>query len=275
LDNHTRLGITSFAYDWAISEPGSGSEKLTAFQLIEKAAQHELEIVQICENLPINLLDADELVGLKRFAHSQGVCLELGMSGLGPDHLASSLDLACRLDVRLLRVVPWSGSQIRRPISGTQVFQALEPFLPTCRKEGITLAIENYFDLPDDDLASMLEQAANTNLGVCLDTANSTGLLSKPLDTARILAPFVVSVHLKDFVVLKPKQGYRIFGAPLGKGWLNLEAILEIINRANRNVHYLIEHWIIRDNSIESILETEEQWVTESIAFARQKLNLL
>jgi sugar phosphate isomerase/epimerase len=272
MDNRARLGITSYAYDYAISEPGSGRKPLTAFQLIEKAAQHQLKVVQICENLPLNNLDADELCRLKRLSQSLGISLELGARGLDPKHLESVFDLACRLNVRLLRLVPWSGSEIRRPISGDQVFQALEPILPICRKEGVTLAIENYFDLPDEELASMLKQAADPYLGVCLDTANSTGSLAKPLETARILAPFIVSVHLKDYVVLKPRQGYRISGAPLGKGCLDLHAILEIINLRSRNAHLLIEHWIDCEGPIESILEKEENWVSQSIQFVRQEL---
>jgi sugar phosphate isomerase/epimerase len=274
MNSPATLGITSYAYDWAISLPESGREPLTAFQLIEKAAQHHLNVVQICENLPLDHLDSDELLRLNRYAHSLDICLEVGMRGLDPEHLASGLNLACRLDARLMRVVPWSGSEIHHPISGEQVLQSLKPILPTCRKEGITLAIENYFDLPDNELASMLEQAADPLLGVCLDTANSTGFLTKPLETARILSPFIVSVHLKDFAVYKPKHGYRISGAPLGKGWLDLHAILEIINLGNRNTHLLIEHWIDCENPTESILETEENWVSQSIDFARQELNL-
>jgi 3-oxoisoapionate decarboxylase len=271
--NQANLGITSYAYDWAISQPGSRGKPFTPFQLIEKAAQHHLNVVQICENLPLGSLDSDELFQLKRYAHSLGVRLELGMRGIDPEHLASGLDLACRLDARLMRVVPWSGCEIHHPISGKQVFQSLEPILPICRKEGITLAIENYFDLPDDELASMVEQAEDPFLGACLDTANSTGSLTKPEETARILAPFIVSVHLKDYAVFKPRQGYCISGAPLGKGWLNLHAILKIINLGNKKVSLLIEHWIDREDPTKSILETEEDWVSQSLEFVRQELN--
>jgi 3-oxoisoapionate decarboxylase len=273
MKSSTILGITSYAYDWAISQPGNGRKPLTAFQLIDKAAQHQINVVQICENLPLGNLDSDELVRLNRFARSSGVCLELGMRGLEPNLLISGLDLACRLDAKLMRVVPWSGNEFHHPISGEQVLQSLKPILPTCRKEGITLAIENYFDLPDDELASMLEQAADPFLGACLDTANSTGFLTKPLETARILSPFIVSVHLKDFAIYKPRHGYRISGAPLGKGWLDLHAILEIINLGSRNTHLLIEHWLDCENPTESILETEENWISQSIDFARQELN--
>jgi sugar phosphate isomerase/epimerase len=119
----------------------------------------------------------------------------------------------------------------------------------------------------------MLAQVADPFLGACLDTANSTGRLVDPLETARLLAPFIVSVHLKDFTVFKPRQGYRISGAPLGKGWLDLHAILEIIYPGNKNVPILIEHWIEREDPTKTILETEEDWLSQSIEFVRQELD--
>lgn len=273
MTNQTRLGITSYAYDWAISQPGNGRAPLSAFQLVEKASRHQLNVVQICENLPLSKLDPNELSHLKRYAHARDICLELGLRGLDPQGLAAGLELAGKLEARLVRLVPWSGNEIPQPISGEEVFRKLEPFLPICRKEGITLAIENYFDLPDDALAAMLAQVADPFLGACLDTANSTGRLVDPLETAQLLAPFIVSVHLKDFTVFKPRQGYRISGAPLGKGWLELHAILEIIDPGNKNVPILIEHWIEREDPTKTILETEEDWLSQSIEFARQELD--
>jgi len=150
----------------------------------------------------------------------------------------------------------------------------VDHLLPFCREHDITLAIENYFDLSDQDLAAFVQRVNDERVGVCLDTANSTGFLEKPLKTTELLAPYVVSLHLKDFIVTKPVMGYRISGVPLGQGWLNIPAVLETVSRTGRQPNVLLELWVDPAETPEATLRKEDDWVRQSVAYARNQLGI-
>jgi L-ribulose-5-phosphate 3-epimerase UlaE len=89
-----------------------------------------------------------------------------------------------------------------------------------------------------------------------------------------ILAPYVVSLHLKDFVVRKTTQGYRISGAPLGQGWLDAAAVLAVLTRTQRPFNVLLEQWVDREATLEATRRTEDDWVRQNVAYARDRLGL-
>jgi 3-oxoisoapionate decarboxylase len=120
-------------------------------------------------------------------------------------------------------------------------------------------AIENYFDLPAAQLAEFVGRVDDERVGVCLDTANSIGILERPLETEALLAPYVVSLHLKDFVVTKPVQGYRVSGAPLGQGWLDAPAVLDMLERTGRPFNVLLELWVDPAETHEATVRKEEE----------------
>ncbi len=269
------LGLSSYAYYWAAqldrAAPGDG---LTVWGLLEKAADLGLEVVQLCENVPLLEMEEASLRRLKAEAERRNILLEVGTRGLDDARLRACVEIARFLEARLLRLVPWSGSETRQPLDKDRLLAAVRPLLPACRRQGLTLAIENYFDLPDEELAAFVQEVDEEYVGVCLDTANSTGLLSRPEETARMLAPYVVSVHLKDFIVTKPALGYQISGAPLGQGWLNAPAVLEIIHQQGRQPHILLELWVEPETSYQATAQKEDRWVRESIAYAHHALGL-
>ena len=104
------------------------------------------------------------------------------------------------------------------------IHEALRPVLKRCREREVVLAIENHFDLRSAALVELLRRLEDRWLGVCLDTANSTGHLEEPRETLAALGPYVAQVHLKDYAVEKAAIGYRITGRVLGQGWLDVPA---------------------------------------------------
>ena len=63
---------------------------------------------------------------------------------------------------------------------------------------GLALALENHGDLTASQLAELLDRVGDETLGACLDTANALRVGDDPLEAARLLAPAVRMVHLKD-----------------------------------------------------------------------------
>jgi 3-oxoisoapionate decarboxylase len=270
-----KLGLSSYAYYWAIK--GTGSNKVSpwsAWDLLDRAATLDLEVLQICENLPLLGWDKSDLEQFGEAARQQDVVLEVGARGLDLDSLYASMEVARTLGTCILRITPWSGLETRRQFPLDRLHEAVHQLLPVCREYDITLAIENYFDLPDQELASFVRQVNDVHVGVCLDTANSVGLLEKPLETAELLAPFVASVHLKDFVVRKPVMGYVVSGVPLGQGWLDAQGVLNLVRCAGRQPNVLLELWMDPAENHEATLRREDEWVRQSLAYARGHLGL-
>jgi sugar phosphate isomerase/epimerase len=266
-----RLGLTSYAYYWASQSTGSEQPvPLTAWDLLARAADLGLDVIQVCEHMPLVDWDTQQLHALRDAAAGHGVTVEVGTRGLEVEYLTRAVHAAVQVGSPLLRVVPWSGQATRQELSLAKLKQVMDQIVPLCQQSGITVAIENYFDLPDEHLAEFVASYDNDYLGVCLDTANSTGLLHDPLETVRLLAPYAVSVHLKDFVITKSMSGYRIAGAPLGQGWLDVPAVLELVGKAaRRRPALLLEHWVDAGDTSKGTLQLEEEWVRQSVVYAR------
>ncbi|MBD0258148.1 MAG: sugar phosphate isomerase/epimerase, partial [Cytophagales bacterium] len=64
-----QLGISTYTYPWAVGVPGSEPPvPLTAPDLIARAGEHGIPIVQVGDNLPLHTLPASELAAYKTLA---------------------------------------------------------------------------------------------------------------------------------------------------------------------------------------------------------------
>lgn len=272
---NARLGLSSYAYYWACRIASlDGAAPMTAWGLLAQTKSLGLEVLQLCDNLPVQAWDKSELKRLGEEARRLGVILEVGASGMNIDHLRSYLEIVQALGAHLLRIAPWSGSPTRHRLPVERLREMVDQLLPACHEHDITLAIENYFDLSDEELAALIQQIGDEHVGVCLDTANSVGALQMPLETVEILAPHAVSLHLKDFVVTKQPMGYRVSGAPLGQGWLDVPAVLDMVHRAGRQPNTLLELWVDPAETNEATLRKEDEWMRQSVAYAHHHLDI-
>jgi sugar phosphate isomerase/epimerase len=97
-------------------------------------------------------------------------------------------------------------------------------------------------------------------VGVCLDTGNNNALLDDPLETARALAPWTLTVHLKDMGVEESADGFLLSEVPLGQGRLDLKAVVGAVRKANPKARFNLE-MITRDPLSIPCL-TEKYWAT-------------
>ena len=104
------------------------------------------------------------------------------------------------------------------------------------------ITMELHVDLTSLELVHIIEAVDSEHVQVNLDTANALGLLEDPVDAARALAPYVHTTHFKDTCIYPTAEGYNWQGgAPLGRGLVDLPAVVEILYQANPNVHLNIE----------------------------------
>jgi sugar phosphate isomerase/epimerase len=99
--------------------------------------------------------------------------------------------------------------------------------------QGVVLGVENHCDYRGYEIARILQDANRPNLRAQLDTGNAFSVFEEPVDCARALAGYTVSVHLKDIRVTPfdgpPTRGSRAQSVPLGAGNVDNRAIVQIL----------------------------------------------
>lgn len=263
-------GISSYTFTWAIGVPGQEPlQRMSVFDLIRKAAGFQMPVVQIADNLPLYSLSDEQIGDIGRFATERNIRIEPGAREMTDDMLNRYLEIAVLLGSPLVRfVIDGPGFQP----SLSDVHQIIRNALPALKEKGIVLAIENHDRFKSREFAAMVEKAASSQVGICLDTVNSMGA-GEGLETViGLLAPLTVNLHVKEFCVERVfhKMGFVIEGKPLGKGMLPLDELLAKVNPNCRSA--ILEQWTPPEATIEATIRKEADWAFESIHYLKSIL---
>ena len=128
------------------------------------------------------------------------------------------------------------------------------------RRRRMKLAIENHRDMRIEELLSMMKQVSSEFVGVCIDPANSLALLESPAEAVEKLAPYAISVHLKDIAVKESADGFLLSEVALGEGFLDLRAIVEDLRQARSNIRFNLE--VMTDDPVEIPCLAGRYWPT-------------
>lgn len=107
---------------------------------------------------------------------------------------------------------------------------------PVMRRHRVKLAIENHKDLTTEELAAMMREFGGEWIGVLVDTGNNLALLEDPYEAIDGLAPWALSVHLKDMAVQPYADGFLLSEVTLGTGLLDLPRIVQRLRQANPGI---------------------------------------
>jgi len=259
------VGLTSYAFRWAIEGRGTpGGVPMTPIHLLDKAAELGAQVVQICNNMPLDDLSAAQLERIRASADALGLTVELGVRGSRPGQLRRNLEVAQALGARVLRVVlsapGWEPGE-------DQVLGLLRDLLPDLHAANVALAIENRFRFTPRALAGIVRRVDDPAVGVCLDPLNSIANLIGPAETIAALAPLAVTAHAKDAIVTRPGAGLAISGCPLGEGQVDLAAMVEALRATGRSLNVLAEGWMEPLDDPAATLAQEEAWARHGIAY--------
>ncbi len=266
-----RIGIGSWTYGWAAGVRGFAppAKPLTAIELLRRAGDFGLGVVQIADNMPVHNLSGGELEELSACAARRNIEIELGTAGVQPGNLLRYLDLAQRLGARLVRSLL---ADIDGRPDTARPREWIEQVLPRFESAGVCLALENYERHTAGELAGMVRAIASPALGVCLDTVNSLGALETPAMVVPQLAPFVRSLHVKDFAIerVASRMGFAVEGRPAGEGILNLDWLLGELRAAGAAPNLILELWTPYQGSVEASIRLEEEWAARSVRFLKR-----
>jgi sugar phosphate isomerase/epimerase len=127
-------------------------------------------------------------------------------------------------------------------------------------KHRLHLALENHKDWTLDEMITLLKSYSSPYLGVCLDTGNNISLLDDPLEVVRQLAPYAVSVHIKDMGVSLYRDGFLLAEVPIGDGFLNISEIVAIVRRSRPSTRLTLE--MITRDPLQVPVFTDKYWAT-------------
>jgi sugar phosphate isomerase/epimerase len=264
-----RLGVSSYTYTWAVGVPGSMPPKpLTANGLIDKAAASDLKLVQIADNLPLEKMREDELIDLRKYGAAKGVEIEMGGRGLTTDHTIKCLESARILNSPILRMV----------IDGTgyepdlkSVISVIRDLIPEFKSRKIKLAIENHDRFKAREFEKIIQGIGSEWVWICLDSVNSMGAGEGFEEVSKILLPYTINLHVKDFTIrrVSHKMGIIIEGSPAGKGMLNISELVNKLNFSGSCQSAILELWTPPEKEIGNTILKEEKWADESINFLK------
>ena len=233
------LGMDTFSLRW---------QGWDAFQLMEYAAGLGLENVHFSERSNLESLEPPYLHSVRSRAEELGLRIEIGMRsfdrysstfepelGSGEEQLSAMLRAAQVIGSPIVRC--FVGMQADRladvPIQEhiAESIKTLRAVAPLAEELGIAVAVENHggVDLLAPELRHLIEAVGSDFVGVCLDTGNPIYAAEDAVFATEILAPYVLTTHLRDSRAWATASGAMVQWVPVGDGNVDLQRILEIL----------------------------------------------
>ena len=263
-------GISTYTYTWAIGVPGKEPKKpMTIFQLIEKAAELGVNVVQVADNLPLDKFSETELLKIKNFADNLEVHIEVGSKKMTSENLAKYIEIAAFFKSPIVRFVI-DGEGFQPGLK--EIHSIIKNAVPLLESNNIVLVIENHDRFKASEFAEIVEKAGSKYVGICLDSVNSMGA-GEGLETViGKLAPLTVNLHVKEFSVKRVfhKMGFVIEGCPLGEGMLPVADLIQKVSPRCQSA--ILEQWTPPEETIEKTIGKEARWAEQSIVYLKKIL---
>jgi sugar phosphate isomerase/epimerase len=269
-----QLGIGSHTFTWAVGVANHPPPRpMTAEDLLDRAVELGVSVVQYCDNLPLDRLSTEARCQLARRARDLNIKIEVGTRGIAAEHLRRYLASAQQFASPIVRLVIDTAQHHPDP---DEIVARLRGLLPEFEAAGVVLAIENHDRFRAATLATILERVDSSHIGICLDTVNSFGALEGPDVVLDALGPWVVNLHVKEFVVRRASHnmGFVVEGLPAGQGMLDLPWLLGRLRQLGRDPDAILEQWTPPEPDLAATIAKEAAWAVESIAYLRRLIPL-
>jgi len=276
------IGIDSFSYHRYFGEVGRwetpSTVRWSTADFLDRAVELGVEVVSLqtvyLEDLSIDAMKdlraALELRGLRAvlaWGHRSG--LESGTNPVRFHEAMACLDYSAALGAPLMRIV--CGDQFAWSLPVVERRERLAPLLvrlaDRAHELGIDLAVENHADFAMADLALLLTNVGAPNVGICLDLGNAVRVGDDIVEAARLVAPLVRMVQVKDMAIQTDSVGVPWSwwpSVPLGHGDVDVSGALDAVRDSP---HPLT--WFVEMANMHPDYPDEDAAVAESLYFLR------
>lgn len=273
-----RLGLDSYSYHLAFGAHADYAprRRLTLFDFIARVAALGLDGFQI-DPLHLTSRSRAYLAEIRAAAAERNLFVEHGAIGLEPRHLQRELAVSHRLGSPVLRTFAGFDRYDRRTDVAAEIrraIAALKKVRAAAADLGVKLAVENHGDLTTDELVRIIRAVDSPWVGICLDVGNPLLTLEPPLPAVAKMAPYAVSTHCKDYAVRPTNDGARITGVALGRGVIDLPAVMQVLRAHSPLDRIILEIPVEAGGDGSRCLAREDACVRQSVAYARRRLGL-
>lgn len=266
-NRHIKLGISTFSFPYAIGVEGFlPKRRMNLKELIDKAADLNVSVVQIGDNYPLHMRAETELSKIALYAAEKNIELEVGTRGCSLENLEKYIHISEILSSKLLRVV--LDSKDDKP-EFSEIVDRISKILPLLKEKQIILGIENHDRFSANVFAKLVQTLNSEYVGIVLDTVNSFACEESAQDVLEVLAPFTVNFHLKDYKISRVpnSMGLLVTGTIAGEGRLNVPEMLKVLRKkAPGDFNVILELWMQPEATIGRTIQKENEWVTQSIS---------
>lgn len=242
---------------------------------LDEAAKIGAGAVQI----PFGISSKEKIAAIRARAEQLGIVLESTLALPAKDSeipkFEAEISTLSELGVKVTRTVAFPGRRYEN-FQSYAAFQEGERDArerisraePIARKHNVRLALENHKDQRIAERVALLKEIESEYVGACIDVGNNISLLEDPIDVARALAPWALTVHFKDQGVREYQNGFLLADVPLGQGCIQLGPVIRAIREKKPNVRFQLE-LITRDPLQVPVLE-QSYWAPLPNVTARE-----
>jgi sugar phosphate isomerase/epimerase len=215
-----------------------------ALRLIDYAASLKLDTIQISSSGDYESLEPAHLARVKEYAASAGMVLDAGIGCICPtstswnvkngepvENISRGLQVAKAIGATSMRC--FMGNDKDRLTPGgierhmEKTIAVLRAVRPHALDTGVKIALENHAgDMQAREVRTIIEEAGKDFVASCLDTGNPMWVVEDPLVSLEVLAPYVVTTHIRDSVVYEHPRGAAAQWVALGDGTIDFKAFV-------------------------------------------------
>ncbi|MBF0259334.1 MAG: sugar phosphate isomerase/epimerase [Desulfamplus sp.] len=282
------LHLWGLGQNWGIhTDPRP--KKMTLMQLMGKALEWGLDGLHIT-GCDLESKDDKRLKEVRAAAEDHGLYLEYNFS-LNEEfdnrltdtvtrgiHIARMLGAdygKVSLDIRRPR--PLYGSCFH-PVVMRQlcdIHDEIKAAIPLLEQSGVKLGLENHTETFADEVIWLIDRLNHPQIGACMDTVNSMGVLEGPETAIAKLAPYAFINHFCDHKLDRDQFGIRFHGVALGDGDMDCMRIYNLIKDVSPTdrINFEIE-WDMGNDPIDIARKKELDACIRSIKYARDVLGI-
>jgi len=227
-----RLGIDAYSLR---------SQQWDAFQILDYCHARGVRVVHFSEVRLLGGLEKTHLQAVRGRAADLGLDLEIGMLSICPtsnlfdasqgtahDQLARMIDAAGVLGSPIVRAVVGNAADRRSTVpferSMANAVGVLQSVRSNALDAGVKIAIENHSgDMQAAELKKLIEEAGADFVGACLDSGNPLITLEDPHFSLEVLAPYVLTSHVRDTAVWLTANGAAAAWVRMGEGNVGID----------------------------------------------------
>ncbi len=169
----------------------------------------------------------EHLERVKKELQKYSLYAEVAMRGIDPVYISETIEVTHRIGADVLRTYCCFGKY--NPEALVKAPENFRKIVPLLKKYRIKFAIENHEEETSGEIIDMIRKVGSPWVGSHCDIGNSMMAWEEPAVAVGNLAPYALTSHFKDHILISDRDEYKICGVPLGQGNIDIDECFRIL----------------------------------------------